>query len=270
MGLLTTLLVVDRKTLEQLEISLPTWRRNRPEIFRGPLVCAYDRALGTDELRRLWQTLGEAQIKRVAWPPPEVHDYFYADQRERMLTAFLACAAKYVETPWWLKIDTDVIATTLGPLYDPAWFTEQDCETWGSVEAQSVAVRGVPVLVAPAWRYTKNRDGRPWLTVLDDWGEGRESLKSQPRLNIPEHPGQVRVGHRRHCSWFAFYRTDWTREIVSYLTRPWKLPVPSQDTYAHYCAARRRDPFLLVSMKHRGLTNCSKLKSLRETANGVL
>jgi hypothetical protein len=268
----TTLLVVDRKTLEQLEVSLPTWRLNRPEIFANPIVCAYDRELTPAELRRLWYIIGEADIKRVWWPPPGVPDSTYANQRERMLSAFLPCAAEHVETPIWMKVDTDVIALAkCAPLPMDEWFTERQCEVWGGVHDQALPIQGVPVLVGSSWGYTLNKDRRPWLSMLDDWGDAHEAFKNFPRLNIPEREGQKRVSHRRYCSWIAAYQTEFTRRVVATLDKPWKMPVPSQDSLDWFCCARWRLPWLAVSFKrHHCLTNCSKLPALVETANFVL
>ncbi len=69
-----------------------------------------------------------------------------------MLTG-LVFAAQEVETPWYLKIDTDVVATPCRRWLDPRWF-EPDA-------------KGRPcAFIASPWSYTKPAE---WIDRLEEW-----------------------------------------------------------------------------------------------------
>jgi hypothetical protein len=157
----------------------------------------------------------------------------------------------YCQTEWAMKIDTDAVC--LGPSNwpDPDWFDT-----------------GVP-WIAPKWHYTK---GRGFLKRLDDWGDG--PLSNFQRLNIPqEADDQLRVGHSRMCSWLSFYRVDYMRWLVTLLKASGHeatLPVPSQDTFAWYVAARAKMEGRVANMKAHRWTNCSKMSTLIDTVQAVM
>ena len=211
----TTYVAVDREHLPELRLSLETWRKHRPEIWRGPLVLIVD---------------GDLDLSFVEHPdmqvvPPVAGDY--ANQREKMLTSLTVLPAT-ATTPWYLKLDTDAVALRSGSWFDEGWFSGDFC------------------LVSSPWGYTKPAY---FLDQLDVWAQGVPELASEGR------PPRVYAGgvakSKRIISYVMFGRTDWTEMVVGLLDGP-KLPCPSQDTFLWYCAARMKDPFLRVKMSNFG------------------
>jgi len=92
----TTVVVIDDRTANQLELVWPTWHLNRPALFARPLLVICDfQAGGRDywESRLAWLEHPARQI--VLWECPEWPDL---TQRERMLTAWIKAPPQYVET----------------------------------------------------------------------------------------------------------------------------------------------------------------------------
>lgn len=242
----TVCLGVDEKTLRQLEFSMPTWRRHKPSLFRRRFLVFYDRASVYPEQVRLVMGSG-VSYELVEWPPPDVSyrdtssDKWGNAQRAKMLSGFVHVPAKYVTTPYWLKIDTDVMAESEDNWVHDSWF--------------GGAVR--PAIIAPAWNFTKPPDQ---MLKLDEWvaafAADMPELAIEPPLDIrPTDPSADRVGHRRICSWCAFFGTEFTQIMAAWASSTCgegKMPVPSQDGFAFYTAKRLGLPIIPVQMKHRG------------------
>ncbi|MDX1964958.1 MAG: hypothetical protein SFX18_17555 [Pirellulales bacterium] len=220
----TTIVAVDELHLPELRLVWPTWEMNRPEILKQPLliICDGNRSLSS------W----EEQLRFVNHPEKRLVSWNMTDvsQREKMLTGLVVCAATKINTPWYLKLDTDVAAIRSGNWLDLSWFSpSQDGR--------------MPVFIAPAWGYTKPAN---ILTELDKWGDNNNFIKSFPRLNFPIRDGQERFCHPRIISWCFFGNTDWTKKIWAECGE--RLPVPSQDTFLWYCAHRRGDYYVRQRM----------------------
>jgi hypothetical protein len=266
----TTVIGVDAKTLPQLRVSAPTWARYRPEMFDQPWLVFYDREQVTiDTLRDTLAGIGcgRRRVRAIGWPLHAAATY--ATQRERMLTGFVH-ATRYVETPWWLKVDTDALALRPADWLPASWFA-QDPTT--AQKAPGPGRTGWPgyapgyyVWIASPWGYTKPADQ---MATLDDWGDAVDDLAAFPRLEIPYTPGGRRARHPRMASWLSFYRSDWTRfasELALHYCGPDRIPVPSQDGYHFYIARRRGDRYLRTQMRRLGWTNRPRLAGLQETA----
>ncbi|NUQ65972.1 MAG: hypothetical protein HUU20_26220 [Pirellulales bacterium] len=228
----TTVVACDVRHCDQLAMVWPTWRRCKPEIAASPLLLVCDARAGGEAWwrRRLdWLDHADRRIVLWDWPRGEGIGREAVTQRERMLTAFVHAPCKYVDTPYWLKIDTDTVATAAGPWYDPAWFAE------------------APALVASPWGYT-----RPgvWIDQLEAWADRHAQLGLFEPLGLRVASGAGAVRHRRLASWLCFVNTAWSRLAASY--SPQRLPVPSQDTYHWYLAARRGDGIVRARMKNFG------------------
>jgi len=242
---LTLLLAVDEKHIPNLKAVWPTWTRFRPEFREIPLVVSYDASRSAEDLG-ITDIIDNPNLKLIPWSMEQAES-----QRELMLTSFVKSAASEVETKWYLKLDTDVIASSTGAWLEPEWFAEEDDR--------------LPAFIASPWGYTKPADA---ISQLDEWGDAIGDLSQFPRLDIPFDPRKERVHHPRIASWCFFGNTEWTRDVASYVNG--RLPVPSHDTYLFYCAARRHDLYRRVKMAGRGWELVSSLRRLQRRCRDIL
>ena len=212
---ITLVLGVDRQHLNELRWAWETWMRFKPELKRMPLIVFYDASqIGPGDLAFV---NGHANFVLVPW------DWeFGRNQREKMLTGWVHIPALHVKTPWYLKIDTDCVATGHGEWIKEEWFLPGPCGR-------------LPVFIGTTWGHTKPRYA---MDLLDDWADGVPQLERFPRLNLPYSSTNHRLKHDRVASWVFFCRADWTREVTGWLTPDGRLPFPSQDTFLFYCAKR--------------------------------
>jgi hypothetical protein len=225
---LTLVVAIDERSLEKLRLTWPTWMHFKRELRGWPVLMVHDSSVDPkgDKCALLRE---HANLRFVPWSMPDE-----VDQREKMLTALVRIPATEVQTPWYLKLDVDVVATDPGPWIEPTWFQEDD--------------KGcVPVFVSSPWGYTKPADA---LARLDTWGDGVPALSGTPRLDLPFDCNAECIAHPRIISWCFFGNTSWTREMSA--LAPGRLPCPSQDTFLYYCAARRGDRFIRTRMTHYG------------------
>jgi hypothetical protein len=124
----TLLLAVDDKHLNELLTVYPTWALCHPEIVHFPIVLLYDRSsLAADDLRlfqlhQLCRQFGsDAAFTLIPWPPSG-SSLSWRNHREKMLLAYVK-GADYISTSWFLKIDTDAVATKKKRFIDPQWFS---------------------------------------------------------------------------------------------------------------------------------------------------
>jgi hypothetical protein len=155
-----------------------------------------------------------------------------------MLTGFVYGASLRVQTPYWLKVDTDAVANGMPDWINPDWFKDD------------------PAIVSHPWAFTKPPDQ---LIQLDRWVDDHPQmlhrLHDKPSLNLHPKPGSDRVGHKRIISWCAFFDTSFTKFCVEWArnTCGWgHMPVPSQDGFMWYCAKRLELPIIRTQMKKRG------------------
>ncbi|MCP4540275.1 MAG: hypothetical protein GY832_24310 [Chloroflexi bacterium] len=253
----TWCVVVDARTINQFRSVWPTWKVHRPELYNVPLVIICDSQAGD---ARWWQkqlrfTSDHPDRRLVFWDWPNLDDSQYGDmgQRERMLSAWVKAPPAFVTTPYFLKVDTDVVATETCRWIDKRWFV------------------GGPSIIASPWGYTKSRDtDRPWPMILDDWIEGIPEVRwPNPPLALPEpEPGNIRIRHPRIVSWCCFVSTAFAKLAADYA--PGRLPVPSQDTYHWYLAHRRGDGIVRVKMKNYGWDWLNGEQKVRRRAREVL
>jgi len=243
----TVCVAVDARTIQQLEQVFPTWMRFRPGLRDRPWVAICDT---TAHKLDWWQgRLGKLKLpnlSRIGWCWGQ-----HLKQRERMLTGFVAVPPLTAQTPYWLKIDTDVVATSDSPWPRPEWFD------------------GEPAIISNAWGYTKPAD---WPQRLDRWAADIAELKDGPPLDLPPPaPGQETIGHRRMVSWCAFFRTDFTKLCARLMGQ--RLPVPSEDTFHWYIAQRLGETLCPINMqKHGWATRHSEKgrKKLIEEVMGIM
>jgi hypothetical protein len=230
---LTLVVAIDDKSIVKLRHTWPTWMRHKPELREVPVLLIHDASIDpTKEDCALFRE--HPRLRFVPWEMPDA-----LDQRERMLTALAKVPALEVTTPWYLKLDVDVVATGPGAWIDPDWFLPDEQGR-------------LPAFISSPWGYTKPADA---LARLDDWGDANPRLSSWPRLDLPFEAAAECVAHQRIISWCFFGNTAWTREVVEYA--PNRLPCPSQDTYLFYCAARRGDRIIRTRMSRYGWQHVS-------------
>lgn len=183
----------------RLEIAADNWRSVRPEILENLIVVTVDPIS--------IPFLPEARVVQT----PRRCD----SERASILNALVLDAPFHVETPWFLKLDTDTLARE-GEWCEPEWFSDD------------------PVFVSPPWGYTKPPGT---LSVLDAWADKYFGEVGRPARI--EQPGRDK--HKRIISFAFWCQTWWARQVATYCEN--QLPVASQDTYHWYVAHRRRDKF---------------------------
>lgn len=239
----TTVVAVDQKHLKQLKTVWPTWERHKPGLLDNPMVVIYDQASGIspDDIR---QATNHPALTICSWPPPNVvfegdpETKWYHPQRYKMLAAFVHVPAAVVTTAYWLKLDTDVVATGCPDWIDEEWL-------WDT-----------PAICAHRWGFTKPANQ---MLLLDDWvARHREPLRilaSEKPLCMSPKLDSDRLSHPRIISWCGFFNTTITRLASDFARRTCgdgQLPVPSQDGYLWYVATRLGYQVKRVDMKARG------------------
>lgn len=249
----TIVLGLDAYHLEQLEVTWPTIVKHKPSTARVRKVVFYDGAQDMED--RIDRLLHSPEVV-VPWPDRAI-DYgqgstkWDSPQRHKMLAGFLYTAAKHVTTPYWLKIDTDAVATGQDDWIREEWF------------------EGCPDVIGPPWNYTKPATQ---MATLDRWAE-RHRLFSTPPLGLEPAPGATLLKHERVAGWCNFFATDMTRwcaekcaDTVGY----GQMPVPSLDGLLWYVATRSKSGVRRVRMKHYGWDVRNSMGSVREAAERAL
>ncbi len=226
---ITLVLGVDAQHLQELRQVWSDWMKLKPELREMPCIVFYDvKQVRACELKFMCE---HPQLRLIAWDLPHARS-----QREKMLTGFVQVPAREVRTPWYLKLDTDVIATGPGEWIKPEWFQPDE--------------RGeLPVFIASPWGYSKPRYV---MDMMDDWADTVPALAGGPRLNLPYSSKSSKVRHSRIISWLFFGRTDWTREMATLAAKDGRLPYPSQDSFMFYCAERLGHRYVRVQMADHG------------------
>lgn len=245
----TTVIALDEHHTNELELAWKTWEHFKPEIVSAPIIIIYDDMQIDPEEGWLGTLESKHDITFIPWHPPEG---LYKDQREKMLTSFFE-AIKYVQTPWYLKIDTDCIATN----HDKRWLDNSLYEN-------------KPVFVSNPWGYTKPNNT---FDLMDDWGDQQPMFNGTKRLNLPYDVNSDLVRHNRIISWVYFGNAEWTNEMSSMCLDAngnYKLPFPSQDTFMWYCAERLGCKYNRVKYKKFGFEHWHNMKRIRNRVQELL
>jgi hypothetical protein len=245
----TTVVAIDEKHQHELKYAWKTWEKFKPEITSSQVVLIYDKdTIDLNNNSFIDFIIQRKNVTPFEWKPKEG---LYKDQREKMLTSFFP-ALNLVKTKWYLKIDTDCIATT----YDKNWLDDE-------------FYRDNPVFVSNPWGYTKPNNT---FDLMDDWGDTKDLLKSFPRLNLPYDKNSDLVRHERIISFVYFGLTDWTKQMMTMCENngDFKLPFPSQDTFAWYCAARRKELFKRIKYKKYGFEHWHSFGNIKKRSLEVI
>ena len=173
-----------------------------------------------------------------------------------MLAGFVHVPTVHVDTSYWLKLDTDVVATGNDDWVDDCWF------------------EGDPAIVAQPWGFTKPADQ---VLKLDEWvlnnAEKLYDLVCEPALCLTPNEGSDRVRHKRIISWCGFFHTHFTWSASTWAENTCgvgKLPVPSQDGYLFYLAKRLDFGIKRVQMKKLGFEHWSTMFNVKQAAERAM
>jgi hypothetical protein len=220
----TLLLVVDDRHLSELCTSYPTWVYFNEEIQEMPVVLLYDESVSENDERIEWlMSLGSRSWKFIKWPD---RDLKFNSHREKMLRAYID-GPTYVDTEWFLKIDTDAICTSdKFSLYEEEWFKENSFVS-PTIELSNAVIE-----------------------TMDEWSKSIG-------LNKYEHKDSPRM-----ISWLMFGKTEDCVEMSKFLTDV--MPVCSQDIYHSYFARRLGVNIKGINFENRGWMHKSlKEKSIK-------
>lgn len=234
----TTVVGVDARHLRQLAMVWPTWRKHKPDIVKNPMVIFVERTEVTTEQVRA--VCDHPVLSVYSWPPAGVS--FSGDnsskwenpQRHKMLAGHVYVPAMVVKTKYFLKIDTDAIATGQPDWINPSWFD------------------GEPAIVSHPWGFTRPGDQ---MLKLDAWANDVPLFVNTSPLNLWPRPGEDRVCHKRIGSWCAFFNTEFNHKCACAAQQSLgecQLPVASQDGFTWYCATRLGLKVVRPSMKRLG------------------
>lgn len=223
----TVVVAVDEPHLEELRLSFPTWARHKPDLLRRPWAFLCDPATlrEADWWRQQLAGIVAGRVERLAVYFPPLADARQVDRRHRMLST-LVVAARWIETPYYLKLDTDAVATGAPDWINPVWFG------------------GGPAIIAPPWGYTKPAS---MLDDFDRWAAGVPAFAGTAPTARKVFEGGSKAFHRRIISYCMFGQTDFTFRMAS-LVGGELLPIPSQDTFLCCCADRLGEKVLRVRM----------------------
>ncbi len=252
----TLVVGVDAKHLQQLAMVWPTWLKHKPSFRTTPFLIFRDRdQVMEQEVREVMG--GHRRLTIVEWPPKPMTfagnntNKWTNAQRYKMLAGFVHVPAMHVKTPYWLKVDTDTVATGQADWIDPNWF-------WGT-----------PAIISQRWGFTKPADQ---MMALDRWVDRSKwklplwASTTEP-LNLIPMPGWSRVKHGRIISWCGFFLTSFTRscaQMANDTCGDYQLPVSSQDGYTFYVAERAGLGVLRVGMKSKGWQHRSNFTGIRQ------
>jgi hypothetical protein len=300
----TVVCAVDHRYLEQMKLTLQTWLKHKPSIFKRPWLMFYNHEYLKDptEVERIVDPHMKKSLRLIAWPPPGItyggnpDVKWYHPQRNKMLAGFVYIPAMYVKTAYWLKIDVDIVANGKfdGDYYQNVLEREEPLASDDWINPKWIDVKEGAVITAPPWAYTKPADQ---MVLLDRWvekyAEQLPELASKEPLNLIPGPCDKCGKHldcqckpiwdrvvmhgkpRRICSWCAFFETEFSKYCAQAASTvgEFQIPVPSQDGFTWYIAARLGLKMNFVHMKKLGWRICSSMrnisKAVEESMNGT-
>ena len=248
---------VDKKHLDQLKLTYPTWVKHKPSLLKRPMLIFFDRS----QVKAPQIDIKHPRLQLVPWPPPGVKyeggdDKWTNPQRYKMLAGFIHVAAGHVQTPYMLKIDTDVVATGRGNWIDRSWFKSP-----------------LNSIISHRWSYTKPANQ---MMELDNWAEIYKFCLppfDKPPLNLRPNEGSDRLSHKRIISWCSFFEMKFIKFCSCMAERTvgrGQLPVPSQDGYLFYMAQRMGLNVIRQNFKERGWEQWTTMTNVKNAVKRAL
>lgn len=204
---LTLVSAVSPNLMYAFKANFPTWQAKAQ--FAGlPMLIFHNGFENPDVDLGFVKSVPSAKL--IHWTMPE-----FADLRELMISAFVLGTAKYVETPYFLKLDCDAYFSGREDVFESEHFEYELCgHRWGVSRLEM-------------------------LQKLDQWAD-KIGLPGVPFLSADDRrlpcDGQTKFPHQRIISWICLHHTAFVREVAALAGS--RLPVPSHDTFLWYMANR--------------------------------
>lgn len=224
---LTVVTAVNPQYADKCRANLELWMRT-PGLAKQQFIVFVNGFRNASERR----FLELPNVKVVRW------DYPAASPRETMLAAFVLGVAEHVRTDYWLKLDCD--SAPKKPYFDLPDYRKA-------------------TITSHKWGYTKMKGDpeakRHWFNRLDDAFSptAPKFLPLDPKTDfqVSHRPGNKLGIPMRFGSFCHFERTEFTRRMAEVVRSKCggRLPIPSQDTLAWYCAYLWKEPVKLANMK---------------------
>lgn len=218
--------------LPTLRWTLPTWAcKPQFRAARGGLIL-YHHGFKLDAqgepIQLGWVREVFPLVRFIQWDMPAA-----ANDRERMLSAFVLGAARDVETSHWIKLDADAVCTSRDDVFEGEDF-EAD-------------------IVSHPWGYTKPGG---WINHLEAWSRGEKPVpvaSLEPRADS------------RIISFCCLHRAEFVRWAAKLAGE--RLPVPSHDTYLWWLAEHVEGKHWHArNVKRRGVGHVRNKRAARELA----
>jgi hypothetical protein len=233
MSKITIVVAIDNQHLDELQVTLPTWIKYKG-FDKFPFLVIYD-AFHLHPDQDKFEIFKNLNVTYVPF-----HDYesIYQSQREKMLTALTVLPGLHVKTPWYVKIDTDCIATDNQKWFDESWLDKDY------------------VFISSPWGSTGPSNA---IELLDKWAA--EIIPGVNPLNLPYDPKDAKIKHKRIISWLFICHTEWSQYMAEYFNHDgvYKLPSisdteykVSQDTVLWYLATVFGYKYKVFNFKQKG------------------
>ncbi|MCK9434648.1 MAG: hypothetical protein M0R32_07450 [Candidatus Cloacimonetes bacterium] len=204
---LTIVTAVDPNYLDRLQLTFSTWKEKKNISKYEVMVFVNGMSVGDPRLNFLREK--GLKVTLVPWDLPGAEN-----QREKMLSAFVLGTAKYVKTPYWIKLDADSYAVDSSPL--------------------ALNYMKNYAFVGHRWGYSWDKH----IKALDEWSrkQGDRKLRKAKPMYDPNCKSGRRYYHpgKRTISFIQVQSTEFTKLCASLAGE--RLPVPSHDTYLYYIA----------------------------------
>ena len=224
---ITLVTAVTEEYLPILKLTYKTW--DLKSCLKNAPILIFSHGLSS---KHDFDFLKPRNYRIVDWDMPK-----YDSQRELMLSSFVLGSAKYVETPYWMKLDSDSFFHNDNPLFEKEDFDYD--------------------LVAPSWGVSRTE----FIIAMDKWAEVH-CFSGEPffKDGIPD---VVKYKHNRFISYLCLHRSEIVR--TSAAMSPGRLPIPSHDSYLWYLLYRFGGKYKTKRSHKFSVVQKRGLKNVRET-----
>jgi len=213
---------------DKLKETLRTWKF-KPQFSKSEILIY---TLGYKNPERDLSYFGKG-IRLVP-----ILDVYNLGKRYAIFNALVTQTHKYITTPYWIKIDSDVF------FYDDKDIFDNDDLKFD--------------LVSQPWRYTKPAF---WIKDLNDWCDQRFISGKSP-IETSQIIGKEIIGHKRIISFVCLHKTTFTKTCSELCNEI--IPVASHDTFLWYMAERLPEfKWKTKNIRSRGVVVLTSLSSIK-------